>query len=100
MTVAWCLHVGPFDAVPQIRVPIKNQLVRLVHRLRSLLIVSTADKVQFWLVSDLDTLVVMGQTDLKVVHPIVELHPSHAIGSPVILKHILGVFLNYVDVIG
>ena len=79
MTVTWCFHVGPFDTVPQIRVLIEQQLVRLVHRLRSLLIVSTADKVQFWLISYLHTLIVMGQTNLEVVHPIVELHPSHAV---------------------
>ena len=100
MTVTWCLHVGPFDAVPQIRVLIEQQLVRLVHRLRSLLIVSTADKVQLWLVTNLHTLVVMWQTNFEVVHPIIELHSSHAIGSPVILKHVLGVLLNYVDVFG
>lgn len=85
MAVSRCLHVRLFDTVEHVSALIMDQLMTLVHRLRRLLIVSTADKVQLRRLSDLHALVVVGQGDLEAIDAIVELDTIEAVRRTIVL---------------
>jgi hypothetical protein len=91
-------HVGFLDAVEQILLPIEDHQMSLVHGLGSLLVVAAANQKQLGLVAHLDALVVVRQGYLKVVDTVVQLEPDHSVDGPVILKNVLGILLQNVNV--
>ena len=100
MAMTRSLHIGFLHAIPQIGLPTELELMTLIHGMWSRLVVTTANKENFWLFSHLDALIVMGQGDFEIVHTVVKLHSDDTIGLSIVLKDILGVLFDHVDVAG
>ena len=92
------LHVRFFEAVPQVRLLVELELMTLVHGRRCLVVVAAADEVDAGAFADLDTLVVVRELHVHVVHAVVESLADHLVALSVVLQQVLGVFLKHVDV--
>ena len=73
MSVSWSSHIGLLLTVPHLRTGVKFELEGLKHGWWGLLVVTTANEVESWLVTDLEALVVVREGNFEVVDAVIDL---------------------------
>ena len=73
MSVPWSPHIGLLLTVPHLRTGVKFELESLKHGWWSLLVVTTANEIESWLVTDLEALVVVREGYFEVVDAVIDL---------------------------